>query len=115
MAKQPKAKRIEDKGAAVSLESLRAVAERFLEDESYRDVVAEISRTTLGDAAYTLKGELNDPDVQEFAQEMLIGRLLASGAGRLSLGQMKAGDHDCCKWETVLAGSLVINPAQRGA
>jgi len=101
-----------NKGRAegVSLEDLRAVAARFMEDEGYKDVVDEISRTTLGDAANELDAELNDPKVQKLAQEMLVGRLLASGAGRLSLGQMKAGGCDCCKWEAALAGSLVEQP-----
>lgn len=102
------------RGKGVSLSDLRAVAARFMEDEQYRDVVDEISRTTLGDAANELNSELNDPKVQDLAQEMLIGRLLASGAGRLSLGQMKAGGCDCCKWEAALAGSLVVSPAEPG-
>lgn len=95
---------------AVDLENLRVLATRLMEDERYVEVVKEISAATLADAASTMKGELNDPKVQEFAQEMLIGRLLASGVGRLSLGQMKAGSHDCCKWEAALAGSLILEP-----
>ena len=101
-----------EKKVGVNLETLRAVATRLLEDENYKEVLDEIAKTTLGDAAYTKKGELNDPKVQEFAQEMLIGRILASGAGRLSLGQMKAGNHDCCKWESALSGSLVLPAGQ---
>jgi hypothetical protein len=104
------AERGKERTAAVSLMDLRAVAARFLEDERYREVVEEISRTTLGDAANELNAELNDPKVQDLAQEMLVGRLLASGAGRLTLGQMKAGACDCCKWEAALAGSLVEQP-----
>lgn len=101
-----------EKRVGVNLETLRAVATRLLEDKNYQEVLDEIARTTLGDAAYTKKGELNDPKVQAFAQEMLIGRILASGAGRLTLGQMKAGDHDCCKWESALTGSLVFPERQ---
>ena len=114
MAEREQTEGDKDRTATVSLENLRAIAARLMEDERYKDVVDEISRTTLGDAANELDGELNDPKVQELAQEMVIGRLLASGAGRLSLGQMKAGGCDCCKWEAALAGSLVINPAEPG-
>lgn len=100
-------------GKAVELEGLRPVAERLLEDPDYLSEVREIARTTLGDAANELDSELNDPRVKKLAEEILIGRLLASAGGRLSLGQMKAGACDCCKWEAAIAGSLVINPVDR--
>lgn len=103
----------QSKTAAVKLETLRTVAVRMMQDDRYREVVDEIIKTTLGDAANKLNGELNDPKVQKLAEEMVLGRLLASAGGRLTLGQMKAGACDCCKWEAALAGSL-INPAGRG-
>jgi hypothetical protein len=90
------------KPSAVKLDPLRAVAVRLMH---------EIVKTTLGDAANRLNGELNDPKVQKLAEEMILGRLLASAGGRLTLGQMKAGGCDCCKWEAALAGSLVIDPS----
>ena len=102
-----------DKPSAVKLDPLRAVAVRLMQDERYKQVVDEIVHTTLGDAANKLNGELNDPKVQKLAEEMILGRLLASAGGRLTLGQMKAGACDCCKWEAALAGSLVVLPAGR--
>lgn len=98
------------KKKGVDLEKLRPVAQHLMENKAYAAVVAEIAATTLGDAANKLNRELDDPEVQKLAEEMLIGRLLASAGGRLSLGQMKSGDCDCCKWEAALAGSDVINP-----
>lgn len=97
---------------SVSVEKLRTVARRLLEDEDYLEEIRDIARTTLGDAANELDKDLGDREARHLAEEMVIGRLLAGAGGRLSLGQMKAGSCDCCKWEAAIAGRDVINPSK---
>lgn len=85
-------------------DDLRKMAQRLMKgDATYQKLIAQIGEQTMNDARKQLGRGANETQVQRLAEEMVIARMLAGARGRLTLGGMKKGKCDCCKWETALA------------